>query len=901
MEKNPTLESIPHAMQDPTSAAAETDQQHQPPPPSSSKRSNRAKRPVFKVLPGQIAFRLVCHASIVGGLIGSSGSIVSQLRRETGCKIHCEDSVAGTEDRVILVIGSLSPRKGLALGDGVEVEVSNAQEAAVRVFERVWELEADKGFNPNRAINGEVMCKLLAHTSQIGAVVGKGGKNITTIRNNSGTKIRVCPPPQCASKDEELVQITGGILAVKKALIAVSHCLQDCPPLGKVPVSVSTPTVSSSDRSSPDPHAELFPHLNSFLPSMEGLSISDASKRTTNSNGTTSHDSKGTEHEVVFRLLCSNNVAGSVIGKRGAIVRTLESKTGASIIFAAPLSKFTERIVTISAIENRESSYSPAQDAVILVFARIIEDHIGKGFLPVSSIESPVTARLLVASSTVNCLSGNEGQVISELKEVTGADIQILHGEPVPNASDNDVVVQITGGYRCVHNALYEITCRIRDNLLSNEVVAEGRMKSNFQGNKDTVGGSPFAHGKKSTFPSGRFRPQNAGVRAETISENGVLHTDLSDNLERGRGNMLATVTNTTVEIVVSEHVFGSVYGEDGGNLDRIRQISGANVTVYDPSVGTNGGRVVISGTPDQTFAAQSLLQAFIQTDKAVHSHVIKSGFSYLLGHKLIDGHIKCGSITEARKLFDELPNKHIVTWNSMISSHVSHGKRKEAVELYGNMLLEGVLPDAYTFSAIFKAFSELGLLSHGQRAHGLAVVLGLEVMDGFVASAIVDMYAKFDKMRDAHLVFDRVLEKDVVLFTALIVGYAQHGLDGEALEVFEDMVDRRIKPNEYTLASILISCGNLGDLVNGQLIHGLVVKSGLESVVASQTSLLTMYSRCSMIEDSIKVFNQLSYASQVTWTSFIAGLVQNGREEVALSVFREMIRCSGNKSIALL
>lgn len=398
---------------------------------------------------------------------------------------------------------------------------------------------------------------------------------------------------------------------MKKALIAVSHCLQDCPPLCKVPVSSSTPTVSSSDWSSSDPNAELFPHLNSLLTSMEGLSMYE---RTTNSNETSAHDSKGAEHEVVFRLLCSNNVAGSVIGKRGAIVRALESKTGASIIFAAPLSKFAERIVTISAVENLESCYSPAQDAVIHVFARIIEDHIGKGFLPVSSMESPVTARLLVATSTVNCLSGNEGQGISELREITGADIQILHGEPVPNgASDDDVVVQITGGYRCVQNALYKVTCRIRDNHLPNEVVAEARPKSNWKVNKDPVKGKPFARGK-SAFPSGRFLPRNAGVHAETISQNGELHTDLSENLERGRGNMFATVTNTTVEIVVSEHVFGSVYGEDGGNLDRIRQISGASVTVYDPSAGSSGGKVVISGTPDQTFAAQSLLQAFIQT-----------------------------------------------------------------------------------------------------------------------------------------------------------------------------------------------------------------------------------------------------------------------------------------------
>ncbi|BAT99434.1 hypothetical protein LR48_Vigan319s000100 [Vigna angularis] len=601
-------------MQDPTTSDADHRNHHETTP--SSKRTvaanpHRSKRPVFKVLPGQIAFRLVCHASIVGGLIGSSGSIVSQLRRETACKIHCEDSTASAEDRVILVIGSLSPRKGLQLGDG-EVDVSNAQEAVVRVFERVWELEAEKGINSNRAVNGEVFSKLLAHTSQIGAVVGKGGKTITAIRNSSGAKIRVCPPPHCAAKDEELVQITGGLLSVKKALIAVSHCLQDCPPLSKVSVSSSTATVSSSDRSSSDPNAELFPHLNSLLTSMEGLSVYE---RTTNSNETSGSDSKGAEHKVVFRLLCSNNVAGSVIGKRGAIVRALESKTGASIIFTAPLSESAERIVTISAVENLESCNSPAQDAVILVFARIIEDHIGKGFLPVSSMESPVTARLLVAASTVNCFSSNEGQVISELRELTGADLQILHGESIPSgASDGDAVVQITGEYRCVQDALYKITCRIRDNLSANGVVAEARPKSNWKVNKEPVKGKPFFARGNSAYPSGRFPRRNAGLHAKTVSQNGDMHTDLSENLERGRGNMFATVTNTTVEIVVSEHVFGSVYGEDGGNLDRIRQISGATVTVYDPSVGTSGGKVVISGTPDQTFAAQSLLQAFIQT-----------------------------------------------------------------------------------------------------------------------------------------------------------------------------------------------------------------------------------------------------------------------------------------------
>ncbi|KAF3439182.1 hypothetical protein FNV43_RR17457 [Rhamnella rubrinervis] len=294
-----------------------------------------------------------------------------------------------------------------------------------------------------------------------------------------------------------------------------------------------------------------------------------------------------------------------------------------------------------------------------------------------------------------------------------------------------------------------------------------------------------------------------------------------------------------------------------------------------------------------------SLIQRCIEkksfTDATViHTHILKFGFLHLnIGNKLTDAYFKCSCIVDARKLFDELPNRFIVTWNSMISYYINHRRSKEAILLYTRMVPEGVLPDEFTFSSVFKAFSELGLVNQGQQAHGLSVVLGLEVSNVFVGSALVDMYAKFGKMKDARLVSNRVMDKDVVLFTALIVGYNQQGDGGGALEVFGNMINQGIKANEYTFASILITCGNLEDLSVGKLVHGLAIKSGFESAVASQTSLLTMYARCGLIIDSLNVFNKILHPNQVTWTSLIVGLVQNDKAELALSKFREMIRSS--------
>ncbi|KAL2905889.1 hypothetical protein RDABS01_004599 [Bienertia sinuspersici] len=208
-------------------------------------------------------------------------------------------------------------------------------------------------------------------------------------------------------------------------------------------------------------------------------------------------------------------------------------------------------------------------------------------------------------------------------------------------------------------------------------------------------------------------------------------------------------------------------------------------------------------------------------------------------------------------------------------------------------MALEGVCPDDFTLSCILKAFSDLSLVCDGLKAHGKAVVLGLETLNVFVGSALVDMYAKFGQLRNAHLVADRVVEKDVVLFTALIAGYVQNGEDCEAMQAFTQMIKEGVKANEYTFTTLLVSCGNLEELFLGKLIHGFIIKCGHESGISPQTSLLTMYSKCGMVDDSLRIFEHLVNPNLVTWTSLIVGLAQNGREEVALSKFCQMMRSS--------
>lgn len=303
------------------------------------------------------------------------------------------------------------------------------------------------------------------------------------------------------------------------------------------------------------------------------------------------------------------------------------------------------------------------------------------------------------------------------------------------------------------------------------------------------------------------------------------------------------------------------------------------------------------SFTTTHTFSPllrQCIDERWLPGIKTIQAQMLKYGFPIQLsGSKLVDVGLKCGEIGYAREVFDEMPERHIVTWNSLIAYFIKHRRSKEAVEVYRLMITSNVSPDEYTLSSVFKAFSDLGFEKEAQRSHGLAVVLGLEVSNVFVGSALVDMYVKFGKTREAKLVLDRVEEKDVVLITALIVGYSQKGEDAEAVKAFRSMLGEGVQPNEYTYASVLISCGNLKNVSNGKLIHGLMIKSGFDSALGSQTSLLTMYLRCGLVDDSLWIFKCIEYPNQVTWTSLISGLVLNGREEMALTEFRKMMRDS--------
>lgn len=193
-----------------TSASAMHEPNHYSPTGAASFKRSKPLQSPLPVPPGHASFRFLCHASRIGGVIGKSGTIIKHLQQSTSSKIRVEDS--DSDDRVIVIIASNSVNKKITLSEGSldEVEVSSAQEALVRVFERILDVAAESD-GLSVVTGGVVSCRLLTEGSQAGSVIGKGGKVIESIKKDSGCKIRVLSSdklPSCALPTEEMVEVS---------------------------------------------------------------------------------------------------------------------------------------------------------------------------------------------------------------------------------------------------------------------------------------------------------------------------------------------------------------------------------------------------------------------------------------------------------------------------------------------------------------------------------------------------------------------------------------------------------------------------------------------------------------------------------------------------------------------
>ncbi|KAI4337543.1 hypothetical protein L6164_015946 [Bauhinia variegata] len=650
----------------------------------------------LKVSSGSVVFRLLCHASKIGSVIGKGGATISEIRQETGVKIKVEDTIPGCDERFITIQGSDKETEDTDESkevckentdnnekgddtedhhdnnnneDSIPVEdskfekrTSSVQKALLLIFERIvkGEEETAEGGDENNKPSSFVL-RLLVLSSQIGCILGKGGSVIKQMSADSGAQIRILPRdklPLCASSSDDLIQITGGVEVVRKALQSVSQQLLENPPRDQESLPVNPTGLSSR---SFGPNRSFAAQGGPYTVASRDISDfhSAPHPRIPKLHEGAIHGRHQPSQEMLtFRLFCHAERVGNIIGKGGAIIKIIQQETASEINVIEGISDPEDRIVVISGPAHPDDRISPVQDAVLRVQTRIVR--------AIPDAKEPMVARIIVSSNQIGCLLGKGGSIITEMRKLSGAYIRILGKDQVPkSASEDEEVVQVSGDFEAVQDALLQITTRLRHHFFR-DAYPSIKYPSN-SAFPDQGPPFPMYLGRRELSPPGMYAnlgPQFHkfdGVNAPSPHGHGRFphddHSLFMHNVPRPRvpphiserkpwgpqgliegggpmgfpdfaggparrisgfvgGSHQPIITSTTIEVVVPCTVVPEIYGEDGECLKQIRQISDAKVTITESKPGAVETTIIISGTPEQTHAAQSLIQAFVMCER---------------------------------------------------------------------------------------------------------------------------------------------------------------------------------------------------------------------------------------------------------------------------------------------
>lgn len=217
----------------------------------------------------------------------------------------------------------------------------------------------------------------------------------------------------------------------------------------------------------------------------------------------------------------------------------------------------------------------------------------------------------------------------------------------------------------------------------------------------------------------------------------------------------------------------------------------------------------------------------------------------------MIRCYVKHGELDKARVLFEEIEERDVVCWNVMLDGYTRHGFPNDALLLFRQMLVAKVKPNEVTVLSVIAACGQLGALESGRWLHSYIENNGIEG-NVRVCTALIDMYSKCGSLEDARLVFDRIKDKDVVVWNSMILGYAIHGFSRDALQLFNEMYMIGHRPTNVTFIAILSACGHSGLVREGwSFFHSMKDEYEMEPKIEHYGCMVNLLGRAGHLEEA--------------------------------------------------
>ncbi|OVA16981.1 Glycoside hydrolase [Macleaya cordata] len=276
-----------------------------------------------------------------------------------------------------------------------------------------------------------------------------------------------------------------------------------------------------------------------------------------------------------------------------------------------------------------------------------------------------------------------------------------------------------------------------------------------------------------------------------------------------------------------------------------------------------------------------------------VHCRAILLGFdsNLFVGSALVDLYMRSGHPNLSLKLFDELPERNLATWNVALRGLCELGYSDALMDYFSRMQLDEVEANAVTFSYLIRGCSNGQFLPQGEQFHSHVIKMGWVPSNLFVANALVDFYAECGSLIDARKSIEFIPAEDVISWNSIISVHAINGFSLEALEFFDQMQSWGKKPSIRSFLAFLNLASETQNINFGKQIHCFVLKQGFDQgSIHVQSALIDMYGKCGQIESSVSVFDEIHERNLECCNSLMTSLLHCGITEDVIELFGLMV-----------
>ncbi|KAF5746637.1 pentatricopeptide repeat-containing protein [Tripterygium wilfordii] len=286
------------------------------------------------------------------------------------------------------------------------------------------------------------------------------------------------------------------------------------------------------------------------------------------------------------------------------------------------------------------------------------------------------------------------------------------------------------------------------------------------------------------------------------------------------------------------------------------------------------------------------------QVGRGIHAQVAKSNEEpdQVVNNALLRFYAECGRFDEVVKVFEEMPERNIVSWNSLITSLLKQGRLFEAMDMFRRMQRDGMGFSWVTLTTILSLCAQVTALHSGKEIHA-QIVKSVKRPDMPVLNSLLDMYGKCGVIDYCRKVFDGMSDKDLTSWNTLLTGFAMNGHMEEAMELFNKMVEYGLRVDEVTFIALLSGCSHAGRTDAGQTLFNRMKKDfGVSPSVEHYACLVDTLGRAGRIDEALEIVKSMPMQpSGSIWGSLLNSCRLYGKVSHARTVAKHLFQLEPN------